>query len=147
MFTIILMFVLIAACKLEAVEIDCEKVDHYERFEKCCYLDGTTEIREINDTIADLENTDVDVILFRGKEKNEFLPVNVYEKFPNLEVYLATKAAVEEILALNFQSLSKLRLLDFSDNLIKSIPDDCFQGLTKLNKIKLSMKANLCIWS
>lgn len=137
MLTLALVF-LVAVSKLEAAEINCENFERYKRFEKCCFLSETAEISEANVTIADLENPDVEAILFDNNKKTQFLPVNVYEKFPNLEVYLAVDAAVKEILALNFARLINLKLLELQRNQIESVPDNCFQGLTKLYKINLS---------
>lgn len=61
--------------------------------------------------------------------------VQVCEKYPNVEVYLAPNASIKEISALNFERLSNLKLLDLRRNQIKFIPDNCFQGLTQLYKI------------
>lgn len=137
MLTIGLIFFVVAAGTLEAVEIPCEKVESFERFKRCCYL-RETAINDANVTVAGLENSDVDAIVFADNEKIEFLPVNVYKKFPNLEGFLASDAAVKKISALNFGRLSNLKLLDLSSNQIEFIPDNCFQGLIKLYKINLS---------
>lgn len=133
-----LVLIIASACRLEAVEINCEAIKHCSRFQKCCYLNGTTVIDELNVTI---ENSDVHAVVFELNNKIEFLPIDVYEKFPNLEVYLSKEAAVKEISALNFGRLSNLKLLDLESNQIEFIPDDCFQGLFKLHQIYLSTYA------
>lgn len=138
---LLLTFVVILATiavKLQAVEINCEKIDHFFKLGKCCYLDEASEISRVNVTFSGLENSDVVAMLFTGNEKIKFLPVNVHRKFPNLEVYMATGTAVKEISAWHFARLSKLRMLDLAVNQIESIPDDCFRGLTNLYKINLS---------
>lgn len=128
------------------VEIDCEKVDHFIRFEKCCFLNDFTVIDAVNVTFAEPEKLDVEAILFSGNENIKFLPSNVYKKFPNLEVYLARKAAIREISALNFQWLFKLKWLDLQRNQIEFIPDDCFKGLTSLYKINLGSLDCTLLW-
>lgn len=137
MLAIGLMLFVAATSELKAIEINCEKIDRFARFAKCCYLNETTLISAVNVTFAGLENLEVQTILFDWNEKIEFLPIKVYKKFPNLEVYSAKFDLVKEISALNFEQLSNLRLLDISWNQIGFIPDDCFQGLTKLYKINL----------
>lgn len=136
------MVILAVAGKLEAVELNCEKIESYKRFANCCYLNEATVITEANVTIPGLRNLDVRAVLFTGNEKIKFLPVNVHRKFPNLETYMATDAAVKVISFLQFARLSKLKMLDLASNQIEFIPDDCFHGLTNLYKINLSMKAS-----
>lgn len=141
-FTLVLMFFL-ATGKTKASKINCEKIDRLDKFEKCCYLNETTIISTIDVTFAGLESPNVRAAIFDSNQNVQFLPVNIYTKFPNLEVYLAKNAAVTEISALNIQKLLNLKLLDLQNNRIEFIPDDCFQGLTKLNRIILSMYKNL----
>lgn len=138
MLALAFLLILASSSQLEAAEINCEVVYRYKRFEKCCYFDRDIVIDALNVTIAGLENSDVEAIQFSGNEKVEFLPVNVYKNYPNLEVYLAGFAAVKEISAFNFARLLNLKSLDLKNNAIKFIPHDCFQGLTKLNQIDLS---------
>lgn len=138
MLTIALVLFVTAVVELKAAEISCEKVDGYDTFKQCCYLNGTAVIDAVNVTFAGPENSDVDAILFDENKKIEFLPVNVYRNFPNLENYLARNASVKKISALNFQRLTSLEYIDLEVNQIDFIPDNCFQGLTKLNVILLS---------
>lgn len=126
--------------KVKAAEIECEKIDRFIRFKKCCHLHEKTIIRQMNITIAGLEDSRVEAILFSGNENIKFLPVKVYENFPNLEIYLARKAAVAEISASNFKNLVDLKLIDLQRNQIEIVPEDCFQGLTSLYKINLGKK-------
>lgn len=131
----ILVFLLTSAVKIEAVEIDCEKIDRYHRGVKCCYLHETTVIDVINTTMGGLEIADVQEIWISGNKNIQYLPVNVYKKFPNLEFYSAYGAGITEISALNFERLTNLKILNLSENNIESIPDNCFQGLFKLSKV------------
>lgn len=135
----VLMFILVAVVKLEGAEIDCERIEHFKT-KKCCFLDKLTVIKEVNLTFSGLENPDVETIFFSGNKKIEFLPVNVYKKFPNLKSYYAGEASIKEISTLNFAKLTKVKRLDLFGNQIEFIPDDCFQGLLKLRKIDLSKR-------
>lgn len=132
-----------AAVELQAVEINCETVDRLIRFKKCCFLNETTSIEAYNVKFVGNEMFDFDAIYFGGNKKVQLLPVNVYKKFPNLEIYLAGLAAVKEISAPSFERLLNLKMLDLSSNKIKFIPDDCFQGLIRLQKIYLSMEITI----
>lgn len=143
MLVIVLVF-LGAAITLEAAEINCEKVESLNiYFGNGCYLDVTTVISEINSTIADVENSDVRVVLFEDNKNIHFLPVNIYKTFPNLETFAARNAAIKEISALNFKRLTNLNYLDLAFNQIKSIPNNCFYGLSELRQIFLGMEDNL----
>lgn len=141
-----LFFLVAAAAKLEALEISCEKIGPYNSVKKCCFFKGTTVIDVANVKMGGLENGDVYGITFSGNDKIQFLPVNVYKKFPNLEIYSAVYAAVKKLSASNFEKLSSLEVLDLSDNDIESIPDDCFQGLLKLIKLNLRKYKKLNVY-
>lgn len=134
-------FLAAVAMKLQAAEINCERVERFGGFNKCCYLNETTAISAIYSTFAGSQNYYINAILFRDNRKIQFLPVNVYKKFPNLVIYLAGWTSVRKISAMNFVRLSNLEWLDLHKNNIVFIPDDCFQGLAKLNHIDLSTKA------
>lgn len=142
--TTLLVFILVAG-EVKAAEIDCENVGHFARF-KCCFFNETTTIDAINVTFAGLENSAIDAIDFTSNKKIQFLPVEVYKKFPNLEMYLAERAAIKKISAVNFARLQNLKVLWLYNNRIEFVPDDCFQGLTKLHKIYLGTRTKQVIW-
>lgn len=138
MLAIVLVFLMVAAAKLENIEINCERIDRFGSVEKCCYLNDTTVIVDINVTLGGLEIADVHGISFVQNKKIQRLPVKIYKKIPNLVFYWISSASIKEISALNFEKLLTLEVLDLSDNQIEFIPDYCFQGLSKLSKIDLS---------
>lgn len=141
MLPIVLMVFMASPGLLEANKIDCEKIESGHQYKSVCYLNYTTEISEVNATFKGLENSYVDAILFRHNKKIKFLPVKVYNKFSNLEVYLAQNASIKEISALNFERLSKLEYLDLEENQIEFIPNFCFESLISLTQIFLSTKS------
>lgn len=126
-----------AIVKLEAVEISCEEIDLSPTFGTCCYLNEVTVISAENVTFATAENLEVDTILLKKNKRIKFLPVEVSKKFPNLEAIHAGFASIRKISGVNFAGLSSLKWLDLSFNLIEFIPDDCFEGLKKLQNINL----------
>lgn len=143
MFPIVLVSIVVAISQLAAAEINCERIDQLNTYKKCCFLNATTEIIETGATLAGLENSDVDAILFEFNRKIQFLPVNVYRIFPKLEFYLARNASVKEITALNFRQLTSLKVLELRFNQIEFIPNDCFEGLEQLIELGLSKKLML----
>lgn len=141
MWTVALLLVM-SACRLKAVEISCEKIDLLQPYGKCCYLNGLTVISGDNIVLNGSKNLEVNTITFVRNKKVEFLPVDVYEKYPNLENYLASYASVKKISALNFKRLSNLKLLELKKNKIEFVPDDCFQDLIEMQRISLSIECN-----
>lgn len=135
----------VAAGKLAAIEISCERVDRFDTFQKSCYLNETTEIRAVNVTVNGLENSEIETIIFDYNKKIRFLPLKVYKKYPNLKQFLARRAAVKQISALNFEKLLSLKILSLLGNEIEFIPNDCFQGLTQLQELFLS-KISVSVW-
>lgn len=138
MFAIVLVFLIAATYKVETAKFNCRRIDRFKSVEKCCYLDSNKVIDVNNVTFGGNEIADVQGIYFEHNKKIRFLPVKVYKKFPNLVFYMASNTVIEEILAANFEKLSSLKILDLYDNKIEFIPDDCFQGLTKLYEMNLS---------
>lgn len=59
MFLFVLALIVTVAGKLEAMEIKCEKIASYDRFEQCCFFNGNSTIGEKNVAIDDMENGDV----------------------------------------------------------------------------------------
>lgn len=142
MFVIAIIFLFAASAgKLEAAKVSCEKFDSILFYKKLCFFNGTTVIGFVNTTVADLENSDVDGIVFESNKKINFLPVNVYKKFPNLVTYGARNASIKEISTMNFDRLTRLAYLDLRANEIKFVPNSCFEGLFELKELFLGTKA------
>lgn len=140
MFLTSLILIVFAVCQSKTSEIKCERIFPYHNYKKCCYFDKTTKINSINFTIDIQEIPEIDAILFDNNKNVVFLPVNVYKKFPYLKYYHAKNASVKKISALNFEGLSSVKLLNLESNQIEFIPNYCFEALTKLNEISLSIK-------
>lgn len=142
MFAFVLVLLVITACGLQAAEIKCEKIDHFEKSEKCCYLDLSTNVSARDVIISETETSEIDAILFNYNRRIQHLPIRVYKIFPNLEFYFARNAAVKQVSALNFEKLTNLKVINLRANQISFVPNHCFDGLIKLNEIYLSIKWN-----
>lgn len=145
MLAIVLAIVVTAASQLKAAEINCSRIDRSKEFTVVCRFEKTFIISEDNVTFAGLENPEVDEIWFDVNKNIEFLPVQVYKKFPSSERYLAANLAIKKISASNFEKLVNLRTLVLTDNQIEFIPDDCFKNLNKLFEINLRNVINFFI--
>lgn len=137
MFAILFLLFVLAAGKLEALEISCNQVNG-TALGSSCFFASTAVISEKNISLADLGNFSVDAIMFADNKKIEFLPVNVYKQCPITQFFVARNLSLKEISATNFERLTSLHFLDLSTNLIRFIPNFCFEGLIKLKHIILS---------
>lgn len=75
--------------------------------------------------------------LFIRSKEIRILPDEVFKSFPNLIVYEASDCSIEEIWALNFNGLSKLRQLTLGRNKLQFIPRNAFQELRQLESLNL----------
>lgn len=82
---------------------------------------------------------DESMLGFKVSDNKEisFLPVKVAEKFPNLEIYSASRAVVKEVWKKNFESLKYLKVLYLNNNQLKRLPNDVFADLKELRVIDL----------
>lgn len=142
MLTFVLLVLAATANKIVTAKIECEKIDHLGTFQKCCYF-NTIVINATDVEIAGPKNTEVDGILFAYNKNAQFLPVNVYRNFPNLEYFTARAATITNISGVNFDRLARLELLDLRENQIQSVPNDCFENLYQLREILLSKQPTL----
>lgn len=133
----IVLAIVVTVAQFEAAEINCSRIDRSKEFTVVCRFEKTFIISEENVTFDGLENPEVDEIWFDVNKNIEFLPVQVYKKFPSSERYLAANLAIKQISASNFEKLVNLRTLVLTDNQIEFIPDDCFKNLNKLFEINL----------
>lgn len=137
MLIIILLICVAVTGTTEAAGINCEKIGRSVANKNACYLNSTTIIVASKVRFAGPKNSNVDAILFDNNVDLQFLPVNIYEKFPNLERISGESAAVKAISSMNFERLLKMKFLNLKANRIEFIPNDCFEGLLNLIEINL----------
>lgn len=143
MFAIFLVLFITTCKKIAAAGINCEEIKNFGESKNCCYLNKSSVISAMNVKFTGPENSDVDAVLFNDNKFIQFLPVDVYKKFNNLEFYFAKNASITKVSVLNFKRLSNLKFLDLSFNQIEFIPNYCFEELTRLNELNLGNIKNI----
>lgn len=138
----ILMAIVTVASGAVAAEINCTDIFQLSKVRVACSVGNTTEINQDNVIFSGNKKFVVNLLWFERNDKIIFLPVKVYEKFPNLKTYSAFNVGIREISALNFEKLWDLGILNLSGNQIEFIPDDCFKKLHKLFETNLSINAS-----
>lgn len=134
----IALYLFVASANVEAVKVNCEKIERFSEYKNACYLNESSVIEANKVTFTGPDKSEINAILFDDNKRIRFLPVNIYKKFPNLEFFSSRNTSVKEISALNFKFLASLKVLNLQENQIEFIPDYCFDGLTRLNEIYLS---------
>lgn len=82
----------------------------------------------------------VEGILFDSNKGIEYLPVNVYEKFPNLIGISAWNCAVKAVTKKNFKNLKQLKFLGLASNHIETIDENTFEDLISLTTLNMRKK-------
>lgn len=67
----------------------------------------------------------------------QYLPIDVYKKFPNLEAYQFRNCSIKELRYENFQNLTEIQYMNLGLNEISVIPAKIFRDLTNLNSLEL----------
>lgn len=79
----------------------------------------------------------VTAVNFENNKAIEYLPLDIYENFPDLTWIQACWCSIKSIDKENFQSLKKLRKLNLHHNKIVQISDHTFEGLEALKELNL----------
>ncbi|CAO1373388.1 unnamed protein product [Diamesa hyperborea] len=109
------------------------------------------EIRVANQTITNVNDPSASVKQNNStKSKNDvrgvyfmkmtinFLPLKVYETFPNMKYFGIVDSSLHNINCGDFNGYNKLNVLDITDNNIRTLNDDIFNGTTNLLKLGLN---------
>lgn len=124
-------------------KIECETVTNYHWIDvgdrKSCFMNETTEIDSNRFTIVAPRDSTIEGLYFHKNKRIFYLPVNVHQKFPELEVLTASYCSVKQISKNNFKNLKELKFLWLESNQIKTIPRDTFEDLQSLQKLELGM--------
>lgn len=137
--------VLFATTRGEEHEVSCERVESFlwinGRFHfKTCDMKGSTVIDTINTKISANKDESVEGLTFSWNKKIFHLPIGVGEKFPNLVAYSGAHCSIEELRKKHFLKLSKLKIINFYSNQIKTIYSNTFESLTSLEIIYLGQQ-------
>lgn len=121
---------------VSAIEITCDYVEKTDRSTTCEFSDAT----EIKSEMVVLKHSDSTVTDIRalGRKSFLYLPIRVYESFPNVSVYTAIHCEIQKISKRNFRKLTNLVTLYLNQNKITTIEEDTFDDLEKLETLGLS---------
>lgn len=98
------------------------------------------EILQDDTTFLAVEDGSVDGLKIGETWKSReiyFLPVRIYQSYPNLIGIYAGGKKIKEISKKNFQNLFKLEYLFLESNEIRKVKSDTFEGLIKLKVVNL----------
>jgi Leucine-rich repeat (LRR) protein len=101
-----------------------------------------TSIKSHDFFFESLKNLKITGLSFEGNKKIIFLPVNLYENFPNLFGIDASDCAVRQISNKNFQRLNRLKMIWLRGNEIEIISSSTFEDLKELEYLSLGTKFN-----
>lgn len=103
----------------------------------CCFMSDKTSIFSANITVSFMANEGVDGMWFEKNKAIRYLPINIYEVFPNIREYWARECAIKAIFKKNFRKLTQLKELFLSNNFIDTVPSNAFEDLIKLRWVRL----------
>lgn len=122
------------------VRLDPRFVEKNKDVSGCCEIEEGAHIHTPDYSIAaERRYTNFEVITIIHQRNVEFLPVSVYETFPNLKFYFVFNAPIQKITKKNFEKMFKLVELKLSNNQIEMIRSDTFEDLTSLRELAISM--------
>lgn len=104
----------------------------------------TTSINSHEFSFESLKHENVTGLSFEGNKKIVYLPIKLYENFPNLFGIDASNCAIKKIANDNFRGLKFLKQLWLRGNAIEIISSDTFENLQQLEYLSLGEKKFSC---
>lgn len=127
---------------VEAVEnkISCERITSKSitdlgGSQKTCFMKTNTSITTPDVKVS--KNETIGGLDFYSNKNISYLPIKLYESFPNLTYLFAQSCSLATISKENFKQLYKLRWISLSQNKIERIPSDVFEDLQYLEWLYL----------
>lgn len=118
-----------------AIELSCEKTK-YDDFLGTCFMKNTAiNARKI--TIKRNESHNLTTINLFNNPNTTYLPEDLHESFPALELMWSGRCRIKTIEKKNFEKLSTLKVLDLSYNRISQIDSGTFDDLVSLSYLHL----------
>lgn len=108
-----------------SIELSTFIIYHYENISN----------RDVTINTAIMEQ--IEGLSMKSNKNIAFLPIKVYQNFPNLLGYNAQNCAINEITYANFKNLNELQALILSENKIVFIHSNTFNDLHKLQDLML----------
>jgi Leucine-rich repeat (LRR) protein len=128
---------------VKAQQVDCEEIqsrriaDIGDELLQVCRMDLAIVIDTNSFTLSSEVNQDVTEIYASGNHNIDFLPNNIYEKFPNILSLSFRSCNLNSVTNENFQKLFSMKRLDLAGNTIEAISDNAFSDLTNLRYLHL----------
>lgn len=123
-----------------AEEISCELFgeEHWPTIgkQKTCFMNGSIAIESLAIRIS-VRDKDVKALILNHNKKIKFLPVDVPNTYPELQIYSALNCSIRTISKENFKGMSKLVILWLSYNRIEKINSNTFEDLTSMTELYL----------
>lgn len=134
-------FVVEVCWTMNASQISCEGVDFPSWLGdndevKRCLMQKTTTIDSEGITISSKDESMRRLNFYQNKQI-KYLPVEVFESFPNLLAYDAANCSLTTITKSYFRKMVKLKSLSLNDNQILMIYSDTFEDLIALEFLYL----------
>lgn len=127
-------FLLIAQCQTR--QMSCDELESDFDGDKHCLMTKSSN----NDSDSKVSNEKDEKVLYIDFSRNknvEFLPVSIFENFPNLFSYRAERCEIKKVEYRNFAKLFHLHSLNLNGNKIKAISLDTFIDLVSVELILL----------
>lgn len=145
-FSIFVLISLLKAFTATAQNVVCEKIEinHWPHAgsTKTCTLKEVT-IDQLDARI----NSSIDEAMvgldFHSNKKVFYLPIDVHEIFPGLQVYSASHCSIKKITRRNFMQLKKMKVIWLTGNQIERISSDAFDDLTAMVELQMSEKVKV----
>jgi Leucine-rich repeat (LRR) protein len=97
-----------------------------------------TVINSTGFTVLSPINKAVKTISLAYNKHVEFLPENLFENFPDLQIVDSAACSLRELSKATFRNLFKLEQINLDGNKIERIEGDTFETLTLLREIFIS---------
>jgi hypothetical protein len=119
-------------------QVGCEDVesrrieDIGDELLRSCRMDEITVIDSADFTFSSDVDGEMSEIFATLNSKIEYLPIKIYEKFPNLLSLSFSDCGLKALTFDNLQGLTSMKRMKFSNNQIETIEIDTFKDLTRL---------------
>lgn len=128
--------IIFLTAKCQTLQIICDELESGFDGDKHCLM-SKPSCNDSNSKFSNVKDEKVLYIDFSRNKNVEFLPVSIFENFPNLFSYRAERCEIKEVTYWNFAKLFHLHSLNLNGNKIKVISLDTFVDLISVELIQL----------
>lgn len=117
------------------------KCEQFRDFAKLCLMNNFT-VLDTNDITVTSTRNEIEEMVFTGNRNVKFLPILVYQTWPNMREITAYGCSIQNISRSNFDKLNQMRRLQLENNQIEIIKSDTFRDLVRLESLNLGKGRN-----